>query len=239
MYNVYAESLDADGDASAPGDSMAVTVLPATPAITSPGDQTQLNQSEPTLAVTGVDPSATLTLYDFDVQSGTTTAVPSRTTVGSGGTATLTPTAALADGMHHLYVSQTVNNVESDRSDATTVTLTTSAPTLAVDDLVNGSTNENRPMLEVSGAIANNGNNTSMVDFYIDGQFAGETSSGGGGDTGFQPASSLADGPHTAYAVTVDDEGHVNTAAPSNTVSFTVQTPPRCRSSPLRPPATR
>jgi len=190
------------------------------PSFTTLLDNAQINQSQPHLQVEA-DPSASeVTLYDVD-GNGDPQEIGSTPTIDSDGTTTVTPDSPLADGTHLLEIAQTVGPDQSDMSDVVSVDVNTAAPTL--ESPTDGTlTNESKPLFEVSGALHNTVRDA-QVAIYVDGQFAGQDSSDDGGEAGLFPDHHLADGAHTAYAVTVDDLGHTGDAH-SNLVHFTVDT---------------
>lgn len=221
-HTAYLTSVDADGIESSPSDTVHFNVAPAAPSFSNFFDNIQLNQAQPAVTFSGVDPSASkVTLYEIvpDANDIGTAVAIAHTTEVSSGTATITPT--LTDGQHSLVVSQTVNGIESDTNTATVVSafVNTSAPTL--ESSTNGELTNTAPWFYVSGALpsyASNSNN--QVELYIDGIYAGSDTTDGGGSAGIHPEL-MADGTHTAYVVTVDDLGHKSTVR-SNEVSFTV-----------------
>jgi hypothetical protein len=191
--------------------------------------EAQLNQSQPPVEVDGVDPAAgQVTLHQIVDDSngvGTAQEIGTTNTVSPQGLATVTPTDPLVDGSHTLAVTQTVDGEVSNLDwTHTRVDVNTAAPTLErpADGQLTSDTN---PYFDVSGALHNSGapQANAQVAIYVDGQLAGQDTSDGGGGAGIQLDESLADGAHTAYAVTVDDLGNTGEAH-SNTVHFTVDT---------------
>jgi hypothetical protein len=228
-------SEDSNGVQSSPSAPVTFTVAeaPAQPQFKDLFDGAQLNQSQPTLNLTGIDADATkVTLYHL-VDGDTVELVTSTDVDPLNHTATITPT--LPEGMSGLIVKQTARGVETGAGEAgdgypdqVNVVVDTAAPTL-----LKGFTREPSneiPWFYIEGALKSSGSglHTNIVELYIDGKLAGTDGTDGGGAAGVHPetfadGSVIPDGAHTAYAVTVDDLGHRSTVH-SNTVTFTLDT---------------
>jgi hypothetical protein len=230
-HTAYVVTEDAEGVESSRSEEVTFTVAPAPaePVFKDLFDSVQLNQSQPVLNLTNIDPAADeVTLYhvvEVD-DTGASVAFATSTDIDRvNHTATITPT--LTDGMHSLSVTQTVNGVETgdDNSYPTPVTVyvNASAPTLSSND--DGQLTNEIPYFDINGALQSlggDGDNTNIVELYIDGALAGSDDTDGGGNAGIRPET-VTDGAHTAYAVTVDDLGHRSTVH-SNEVTFTLDT---------------
>jgi hypothetical protein len=225
-HTAYMTSVDADGFESSPSETANFDVAPPAPAFSQFFENVQLNQTQPPVTFHDVDPAATrVTLYHLVEISGTGTEVEiGHTTVVTNGTATITPSTPF-DSREYLIAKQTVGGVETvdylgDNGPLTAV-VNTSAPVLEFS-YIEPLTNDNRPYFYAENALENLGddNDTSGL-LYIDGVPAGHADGDGGGNVGIQPDAAVAEGPHTAYVVTVDDLGH-ESAVQSNAVDFTV-----------------
>jgi hypothetical protein len=205
-----------------------LTVSPSVPKFEKLLDQAQLNQSQPAINFTDVDPAADkVTLYevfpDEVAPEDQFVSIGETTDVNSDGTATVTPDLPLSAGEHTVLARQTVNGTETDDYHAgntwTRVTVNTTAPTLSSND--DGQLTSRIPYIEAEGALRSpTGDNTASVKFYVNGVYAGSDQSSYEGYAYFHPET-LADGSYTVYAVTVDDLGHESTAR-SNEVTFTL-----------------
>jgi large repetitive protein len=212
-HTASVRSIDADGTLSDASSVIHFDVSPPAPAFTALFDGAKLNQSQPTLTVSGVDPGATrVTVSEFDSDSNSYVEL-----VHNDGQASITPT--LTDGSHMLVVTQTVAGVESVLSDNYGVTVTTSAPVL---DPVDALGNEARPYFSASNLLDNNAGNDTKLNLYVDGRLAATDDNFGGGTDGVQPDAPLSEGSHTAYVTTVDDLGHEGVQ--SNVITFATDT---------------
>ena len=224
-HHVYAVTQD-DGDtASSPSALATFDVAPASPryADLASFDTAYLNQRMPVIGLAGVDPSASkVTLYEIeDVDGvGTLVEIGSTTTIVNS-TPTVTPSSpGFADGQHSLVITQTVNGVESLSNGVAdsraVIDVLASAPELETS--FSGTlTNDNAPYFYASNTLTNDDH--TFMRLYIDGALAGRTDPDGSSD--LQADQPIAEGPHTAYVVTVDDLGH-QSVTPSNTVAFTI-----------------
>jgi large repetitive protein len=212
-HTASVRSIDADGTLSDASSVIHFDVSPPAPAFTALFDGAKLNQSQPTLTVSGVDPGATrVTVSEFDSDSNSYVEL-----VHNDGQASITPT--LTDGSHMLVVTQTVAGVESVLSDNYGVTVTTSAPVL---DPVDALGNDARPYFSASNLLDNNAGNDTKLNLYVDGRLAATDDNFGGGTDGVQPDAPLSEGSHTAYVTTVDDLGHEGVQ--SNVITFATDT---------------
>lgn len=212
-HTASVRSIDADGNLSDASSVIHFDVSPPAPAFTALFDGAKLNQSNPTLALSGVDPDATrVAVSEYDSDSNSYLEL-----VHNGGQASITPT--LTEGSHMLVVTQTVAGVESILSDPYEVTVTTSAPVL---DPIDALGNDARPYFSASNLLDNNAGNDTKVKLYIDGRLAATDDNFGGGTDGVQPDAPISDGSHSAYVTTVDDLGHEGVQ--SNVVTFAIDT---------------
>jgi hypothetical protein len=226
-HTAYLTSMDADGVESSPGETVNFNVAPAAPTYADLFTTARLNQSTPAVHIAGVDPSATqVTLSEVQDINGVGTVVPigSTTTIDAAhGTATVTPSAPLADGLHALDIAQTVNGIDSVDDALVDIDILTSAPVLETS-FPGTLTNDNTPYFDASNTLLNGTDNHTFARLYLDGQLVGQSNPAfGGGDSSAQANAAIPDGAHGAYMVTVDDLGH-ESAVHSNTVAFTVDT---------------
>jgi hypothetical protein len=227
-HTASARSLDRDGHQSSPGAPVDFDVAPPAPAFSQFFDGVQLNQAQPVVAFSDVDPDATdVTLYEID-DNGDEVQVGHTASVTSGGTATITP-SALSDGRHYLVAKQTVGTVETvdslGNNGPITAVVNTSAPVLetAFDGTL---TDWNTPYFHASNALENNDETRhTFTALYVDGQRVGtsDPDDNGGDSSSVQADDPIADGAHTAYVTTIDHLGH-ESATHSNTVAFTIDT---------------
>ena len=221
-HTFAAATRDARGHVSTRSAPVTVDVAPADPAFVQLFDGIQLNQHQPPVAVSGVDPEASeVTL--FEVAGGGLVARGTVTDPAAIDSGLVTITPDLPDGNHSLVLAQTVNGVQSqvDLAPVIGTTVNTKAPALGG---VGAFTKDARPWFTVAGLLDNRSvDNLTEVVLYVDGRELMRRNGFSGDATAMQPASALADGMHTAYAATVDDLAHVG-AARSSTLTFTVDT---------------
>ena len=167
----------------------------------------------PTFTGTGADPNSTITLYD----GNGTTAIGSGTS-DANGNYTAKVTTALADGQHDITATVTdAGNDVSARSTATTITVDTVAPTVAITSQ-GGLTNQ--PMQTVAGTVdkADAGTTVSVYD-------NGRATALGTGvvqqDGSWTAPVTLAQGSNALVAKDTDAAGNTGT---SNTVTYTLDT---------------
>ena len=231
-HTAYLESVDSDGNHSPPSSTFSFYVAPPAPTVVSPADTPDnewpyANSNQPTFTVSGVDPGATVTLY----QSTDAGLVPLDTvTSAAGGTVSLTPTTPVPDDFDTFTVTQsetegtgpTQQSVPSDwMLDQTSVHVVESAPTLTAH--VSGPTNDSTP--KFNGGVDDIGGDANARLRLINadsGQTLGEFSLADGQWT---PSTPLPDGRYSVYAVSIDDTGHVGTAR-SAPVDFRLSTVP-------------
>jgi hypothetical protein len=234
-HTVYAVSKDAGGLASSPSESTTFDVAPPAPTFAQLFDNARVNQLRPPVAVTGVDPSASVVkLYAIvDHGSGGVLDPMGSTSTVTSGTATIVPTSDLDDdnvdthGINSLVITQTVNDVESltnGVADANVSIFVRASPPVLSTSFSGPLTNDPTPYFNASNTLENSGADQALTRLYLDGQLVGHSDpTFGGGDDSVQADNPILDGAHNAYVVTVDDLGHVSTVH-SNTVSFTVDT---------------
>jgi len=211
-HTVSATQTDAAGTTGPASNSVAYTVIPAAPVITSPAGGSSTNDSTPPIKGTGV-PGDTVTVTIDGTVVGTTTVQPD-------GTWTLTPTTPLADGSHTVSATQTdAAGNTSPASTPVTFTVDTVAPAAPViTSPTDGSTTKNpTPPIKGTGVPGD------TVTVTIDGTVVGTTTVQPDGTWTFTPTTPLADGSHTVSATQTDAAG--NTSPVSNSVTFTVAAP--------------
>jgi hypothetical protein len=253
-YAVSMTTVDANGVASTPATDT-IFVAPAQPAITSLTDGENINQTTPTVTVSGVLSGATVALYTLETQGQSVQSVLiAHTTASSAGTLTFTGQSAIADNATDtLFAVQTINengtNVASDGAPATdpagdpqlstpngatstVIKVDTAAPVLSSFELSPGdaTTSNNQPDFQTTNGAFNSQTNNSGVEFFLTGPNSpvnsGNIGTDGSGDGDWMPPTALPDGSYTITARSVDDTGNVG-AAQSNTLSFIVDaTPP-------------
>jgi hypothetical protein len=245
-YTATAQTVDTDHVASSPSNQLTFYVAPTQPAITALGGRAATageylgNQTAPTVTVSGVLAGADVKVFTLDPGTGQPVLLGEQTAgaagqltipVGSGGT------GILHDGLNHVYATQTVNEngaqVSSDGStDAHTpvspavmfdVNVNTAAPTLSAAVNDSDVTSQNRPWFRLSDGTGGPSQSPG-AEFVI--RQDGVTVVDSGPLTGLTWAlpTSLPDGTYTATAMTVDGTGNVNMGAPSNSITFTVDT---------------
>ncbi len=220
-HSLTVTETDLAGNVSAPSGAVAVTVatvLPALPAglTLAPGSDSGVpgddltSATRPTIIGTGAA-GDTVLLYDGATVVGTGTVAPD-------GTFAVAPTAALADGVHRLTVTQTdaVGNT-SPASAALAVTVDTQAPaaptalTLAPasdsgvpdDDI----TDVTRPTITGTGTAGD------TVTLFDAGTAIGTATVGANGSVAVTPAAALANGVHAFTAVETDPAGNASMAS--------------------------
>ena len=255
QYTATARTIDTSSernhvDANLPSDpSNAVSfyVAPAQPTVTGLGGQAahegeNLNQSAPTVTVSGVLAGAQVKLFTYDPHTGQPMLVGLGTAAGAG---QLTiQTTGLPDGGVRLWATQTVDeNGTPISSDGSTdphsptswpsatfdVDVDTAAPALS-GALTDGAvTNQARPWFRVNDGPGGGPAAGPGAEFVIRAHGATVADSGPVatdeyGTATWVPSADLPDGTYTASVVTVDDSGNVNSGAPSNPITFTVDT---------------
>ena len=255
QYTATASTIDTTSernhvDANLPSDpSNAVSfyVAPAQPTVTGMGGQAahegeSLNQSAPTVTVSGVLAGAQVKLFTNDPQTGQPMLVGLGTAAGAG---QLTiQTAGLPDGGVRLWATQTVDEngtpVSSDGSSDLHSPTSTPSSTFDVDvdtaapalsgGLTDGAvTNQARPWFRVNDGPGGGPAAGPGAEFVIRAHGAtvvdsGPVSTDEYGTATWVPSADLPEGTYTASVVTVDDSGNVNSGAPSNSITFAVDT---------------
>lgn len=225
-HNLNVTATDAAGNASnaSPGFALVVdTIAPTIPVITSVTDSTApgtgvlvsgqaTNETRPALSGTG-EAGSTITVYSDGNVIGTTT-------VGAGGTWSLTPSASLLNGSHLLTVSASdaAGNV-SATSAPFTILVDTAPPATPVvltvaDDvgsvignLLNGQvTDDSRP------ALTGTSEANATINVYDNGILIGSTQADAAGTWSFTPSTELGNGSHALTVTASDAAGNVSGA---------------------------
>jgi hypothetical protein len=234
-YAATAHTVDAGGTASAESAPVTFFVSLAEPVIAAIGGQPafyreSLNQSVETVTVSGVVAGADVKLYAGSEKTGDTALLGEQT--AAGGTVDF-QASGLPEGYGVLYATQTVpmnGTPVTSAAGELEIRVTTTAPHVSSEDVADGGTTaDSQPSFEATGASPDGWSGGSGAEFVVkQGARTIVTSlpggTDGGGDAGWQPETPLADGTYTVTALSVDDTGHVNTAAPSNIYTFTVDT---------------
>ena len=215
-HTVSATATDAAGNTGAFATVRAVTIdttPPAPPVISTPADRSYTNQTKPPVSGTA-EASSTVTVSIDGTAVGTATA-------DGSGAWSLTPPAALADGVHVDSATATDaagNTGASSAANSFTVdTIPPAAPTIGTP--ADGSlTNNSKPV--VRGTAEAN----STVTVYLDGSVAGTATADASGAWSYTPTTVLADGAHAVVATATDAAG--NTGSQSSANGFTVDTTP-------------
>ena len=255
QYTATATTIDTSSernhvDANLPSDPsnpVSFFVAPAQPTVTGLGGQAahegeNLNQSAPTVTVSGVLAGAQVKLFTYDPNTGQPMLVGLGTAAGAG---QLTiQTTGLSDGGVRLWATQTVDeNGTPVSSDGSTdphsptstpsstfdVNVDTAAPALS-GGLTDGAvTNQARPWFRVNDGPGGGPAAGPGAEFVIRAHGATVVDSrpvatDAYGAATWVPSADLPEGTYTASVVTVDDSGNVNSGAPSNAITFTVDT---------------
>jgi large repetitive protein len=205
------------------------------PVIASPTENQQFNQAPPPLTVEQVDPGATdVTLYEWDEDEFLWKPVASTATKIGSEKWSVSPEHPLAFGRHSLAVTQTLEvefeegvevEAEGALSEGVDINIDTEAPTLELP-LMTGSVTENEPFFHAQTGLGNFGEDTNnKIAFYVDGAKVAAEPVEEAGNAYYRLETPLTDGPHEAYARTIDDEGHESTAR-SEALKFTTHTTP-------------
>ncbi|MBL8918804.1 MAG: hypothetical protein JNJ54_08105 [Myxococcaceae bacterium] len=182
------------------------TMAPSAPVVVTPADGSTTANTRLVLSGTA-EPFSTVTVTLDGNQLGTAVA-------DASGVWSLTPTTALAAGMHTVSARATDRaGNQSPVSNTNTFTVSTSAPSIALQTPVDGAiTNTARPGL--SGTATPN----AMVEARVDGMVVCTTTADASGAWSCVPSMAIADGRHVATATIM------GTMTTSNTNAFTVDT---------------
>jgi outer membrane protein OmpA-like peptidoglycan-associated protein len=235
-HTAYAETVDAQGVASAPSAPFGFYVDPASPTVQTPvsspdGNAAFDNQSEPNITVSGVLPGATVNVYQIgeDGQDGATL---DAVTSASGGTLTLKPTTPVGDGQVAFDITQTVSegtgaNQHSLTSDigqsshpdsSLALDIDTAAPSLQTSFSGSVTSNRRPSFLFSLSSVYDKNAEVRLIDASTHktlGQAHLDANS-------WRPAGGLAYGKYSVYAVTVDADGDVGSIR-SASVKFTIE----------------
>ena len=235
---------------SDPSNAVSFFVAPAQPTITGLGGQAaregeNLNQSDPTVTVSGVLAGAAVKLFTYDPDTGQPMLVGLGTADGAGQLAV--QTTGLPDGGVRLWATQTVDEngtpVSSDGSadphsptswpsSTLDVDVDTTMPNVASPEINSGdATTNTQPPFYITGAQPNLPGNGSSSGVHFVLRRGGVTVADSGfiltdiqGRAVWTPPAALPDGTYTVSPVTVDDTGYVNSTAPPGPFTFTVDT---------------
>ena len=233
-YPVTAQVTDAAGNTSTPSTAFNITLDRGTPGAPgaldliassdsgSSASDNYTNDSTPTITGLAVEAGATVTLYDTD---GTTVL---GTTVSDGsGNWSITPSAALTDGVHSFKTTQTDSSGNtSGLSAPLAVTIDTSSPsTPAAPDLTASSdagvsntddyTNETTPEFAVSVPAGH------TASLFVDGIEVLSALVAGV----LTPTNPIADGPHTITYTVTDQAGNESGQSPSLAITIDTSAP--------------
>ncbi|CAN7196995.1 Ig-like domain-containing protein [Caballeronia sp. LjRoot31] len=204
-------------------DTFSSTAIPSAPVISTVSDATGLitngmttGESHPTFSGTGV-PGTVVTLFDGNTAIGSAT-------VSVNTSWDITPTAALANGSHNIFATQSSAAGTSGHSTNIRFTVDTSAPAAPVISEIM----DHGGHLVVAGAttvdthpsISGTGVPGSTITLFDGGsRMMGVTKVGNDGTWNFQPNALFATGPHDIYAVQSNSAG---ASVQSATIHFTV-----------------
>ncbi|HYG83253.1 MAG TPA: Ig-like domain-containing protein [Verrucomicrobiae bacterium] len=213
-HEVTVQLTDVAGNTSAQSSGLNITidtVAPPAPAITSPANNTNTNDSTPAVSGTGEN-GATVTVTD---ENGATLC----TAVVSGGVWSCTPSSAIPDGPHTLRATQTdVAGNTSSPSNQVDIKIDTAIPAApVVTTPANGSTTNDATPTFTGTAEPN-----TTVHLIIDGGAPISLTSDASGNWTYTPSGDMTSGDHTVYATQTDAAG--NTSPASNTNTFTIDT---------------
>ncbi|HYH96383.1 Ig-like domain-containing protein, partial [Hyalangium sp.] len=211
-HAVKATATDAVGNTGPESNTNTFTVdtaAPAAPVVVTPANGAVTNDNTPTYSGTA-EAGSTVTVLVDGTAVGTTPA-------DATGAWSLSPVAALADGIHMVKATATDaarnTSAESNTNSFTVDTTAPAAPIVLAP--ADGSTiNDNTPTY-TGTAEAN-----STVTVIVDGTVAGTTTANAAGLWSFTSAVGLTNGVHTVKATATDAVG--NTGPESNTNTFTV-----------------
>ena len=235
---------------SDPSNAVSFFVAPAQPTVTGLGGQAaregeNVNQSAPSVTVSGVLAGAQVKLFTYDPDTGQPMLVGVGTAAGAG--QLTVQTAGLPDGGVRLWATQTVDEngtpVSSDGSadphsptswptSMFDIDVDTGMPNVASPEINSGdATTNTQPPFYITGAQPNLPGNGSSSGVHFVLRRGGVTVADSGfilsdsqGRALWTPPAALPDGTYTVSPVTVDDTGYVNSTAPSNPFTFTVDT---------------
>src|SRR4051794_4151828 len=172
QHTLAAASVDGNHVESAQSTPVSFLLRPNRPHFAQLVIGVQVNQSQPPVRLTSVDPTASqVTLYENRIIGNTWTPVEigAATTIGSDGTATVTPSAPLIDGPHTLIPSQTVNGYESNVDLAPHIQVRFLAAAPSLDAPADGTlSNNGQPSFSVSGALTTTVSGNPNVRVIVD-----------------------------------------------------------------------
>ncbi len=209
-HTLTATASDPAGNTSGTSASVAVTVdtsAPSAPVISTPVDNAQLSDSTPAVSGTG-EAGATVSVF---VDGSSTAACTA--TVASDNSWSCNVGAALSDGAHTLTASQVdAANNTSPTSASVAITIDTAAPSSVV--ITSPTAGE---LLATSPTITGTADVGTTVTVFLDGSTTATCTVTVPASGTWSCATTLADGAHSASAVSTDAAG--NATAPA-TVSF-------------------
>ncbi|QTD31473.1 Ig-like domain-containing protein [Pseudomonas fluorescens] len=183
------------------------------------------DDSQPTFSGQGHEPGNRIQIWDNGVKLG-------ETVVQADGSWSFTPPAPLADGAHHISVTQTNEAGSSQPSEGFDFIVDTQAPQApaigsVVDDvgLQQGEvssgavTDDSRPVLSGRGEAG------SIIEVYDNGQLLGTAVVDAQGQWQFTPTEALSDGQHSITARAVDTAGNASAMSAPYVIVVDTQAP--------------
>jgi large repetitive protein len=214
-----AEALDAAGNTSS--QSAALTIIidtTTTVAITAPASGSSTASSQPTISGTA-EANATVVVKNGITTIGTTSA-------NALGNWSLTPAAALADGVRSISAVATDIAGNAATSSTVNVTVDTTAPSVPSAPTLNVASNSGSTTDTITSitmpTISGTAEAGATVSVYDGGTLLGTAIANGSGAWSFTPSTGLSAGAHSLTVTARDTLG--NTSAASSALSITIDT---------------
>jgi uncharacterized repeat protein (TIGR03803 family) len=235
-YTAVASQSDAAGNIGTSSANTFTTNAATTPAVTltSPTNGSSTNNNKPTfsgVAGTASGDSSTITIKIYSGSSTSGTLVQTLTATQSGGTYSIAPTTALADGTYMAQANQSNTDSNIGTSTANTFTVDTVAPTVTLTSPANGgSTGTTSPTFTGAAGTASGDSSTITVKIYPGSVITGSpvqtlTTTASGGSYSVAPSAPLEQGTYTAVASQSDAAGNTGTSSANTFTISTSQTP--------------
>jgi hypothetical protein len=232
-YTAQAEQLDSAGNRglSATSTFKVDTTAPAV-SLTDPAGGSLTNDTTPPFsggAGASDGDSATVIIRIYSGTSASGTPVRTPTTTRTGGTWSLAPTSALADGTYTAQALQFDAAGNRGTSSASTFKIDTTAPGVSLNNPPNGSsTNDRTPVFSGAAGAASGDLSTITVRVYSGASASGTpvrtlTTARLGATWSVESSEPLAEGVYTARASQSDSAGNTGASADN---TFTVEGPP-------------
>lgn len=193
-HDVQAETSDNVGNTSTVNGNFSIDITPPSVAITSPVNSSVITDRTPPIVGTA-EANVPLTLR---IDGG----APINFVVPASGAWMHIPNNPLADGPH-VVTAEVVDEAGNDADAATSFTVDTTPPDIAISSPASGSTTtDQRPVISGTSEPGQ------TVDVYIDGVLVGSVMANGGGRWSYTPNMDLGDGAHSVTARVTDPVGN-------------------------------